>query len=169
MVKRKFVVWERPYPGGILAHLTLFVKSSHLYLYSAFNNTNCNKALHSFVWKGENYGPYRGRYLSVVYHRQVILLFYLRENEGWTPALNWQNTAVKYHIMHTHPHTLHFSLSLLSELDVSSYYINPSFLSSPVPFQPPLLVRLSSHQSIQSKQTYCRCTCCMRKSFFSLP
>ncbi len=23
------------------------VKSSHLYLYSAFNNTNCNKALHS--------------------------------------------------------------------------------------------------------------------------
>ncbi len=24
------------------------VKSSHLYLYSAFNNTNCNKALHKF-------------------------------------------------------------------------------------------------------------------------
>ncbi len=24
-----------------------FVKSSHLYLYSAFNNTNCNKALHN--------------------------------------------------------------------------------------------------------------------------
>ncbi len=23
------------------------VKSSHLYLYSAFNNTNCNKALHN--------------------------------------------------------------------------------------------------------------------------
>ncbi len=25
----------------------LSVKSSHLYLYSAFNNTNCNKALHN--------------------------------------------------------------------------------------------------------------------------
>ncbi len=25
----------------------VWVKSSHLYLYSAFNNTNCNKALHS--------------------------------------------------------------------------------------------------------------------------
>ncbi len=25
----------------------LQVKSSHLYLYSAFNNTNCNKALHN--------------------------------------------------------------------------------------------------------------------------
>ncbi len=25
----------------------LKVKSSHLYLYSAFNNTNCNKALHN--------------------------------------------------------------------------------------------------------------------------
>ncbi len=29
----------------ILAHVIW--KSSHLYLYSAFNNTNCNKALHS--------------------------------------------------------------------------------------------------------------------------
>ncbi len=27
--------------------LTAGVKSSHLYLYSAFNNTNCNKALHN--------------------------------------------------------------------------------------------------------------------------
>ncbi len=25
------------------------VKSSHLYLYSAFNNTNCNKALHNIT------------------------------------------------------------------------------------------------------------------------
>ncbi len=24
-----------------------YIKSSHLYLYSAFNNTNCNKALHN--------------------------------------------------------------------------------------------------------------------------
>ncbi len=30
-----------------LADKTSQVKSSHLYLYSAFNNTNCNKALHN--------------------------------------------------------------------------------------------------------------------------
>ncbi len=38
--------------GGWLISLVLVtsdnkVKSSHLYLYSAFNNTNCNKALHN--------------------------------------------------------------------------------------------------------------------------
>ncbi len=32
--------------GGELLDLSQ-VKSSHLYLYSAFNNTNCNKALHN--------------------------------------------------------------------------------------------------------------------------
>ncbi len=31
---------------GVTQDLEL-VKSSHLYLYSAFNNTNCNKALHN--------------------------------------------------------------------------------------------------------------------------
>ncbi len=30
-----------------VAVFRLQVKSSHLYLYSAFNNTNCNKALHN--------------------------------------------------------------------------------------------------------------------------
>ncbi len=34
---------DKPYSLGLKCQ----VKSSHLYLYSAFNNTNCNKALHS--------------------------------------------------------------------------------------------------------------------------
>ncbi len=34
------VVWDR-------SVMSSQVKSSHLYLYSAFNNTNCNKALHN--------------------------------------------------------------------------------------------------------------------------
>ncbi len=33
--------------SGITKLGTTLVKSSHLYLYSAFNNTNCNKALHN--------------------------------------------------------------------------------------------------------------------------
>ncbi len=32
---------------GFSAEYQSWVKSSHLYLYSAFNNTNCNKALHN--------------------------------------------------------------------------------------------------------------------------
>ncbi len=35
---------QNPHPSPIPASQ---VKSSHLYLYSAFNNTNCNKALHN--------------------------------------------------------------------------------------------------------------------------
>ncbi len=31
----------------VVGHVSSQVKSSHLYLYSAFNNTNCNKALHN--------------------------------------------------------------------------------------------------------------------------
>ncbi len=33
--------------GCARAGYNALVKSSHLYLYSAFNNTNCNKALHN--------------------------------------------------------------------------------------------------------------------------
>ncbi len=33
--------------GRVAGAIPSQVKSSHLYLYSAFNNTNCNKALHN--------------------------------------------------------------------------------------------------------------------------
>ncbi len=59
MSKQKISHWVRdaislayevrslPSPLSLQAHSTSQVKSSHLYLYSAFNNTNCNKALHN--------------------------------------------------------------------------------------------------------------------------
>ncbi len=33
--------------SAVIKILCIYIKSSHLYLYSAFNNTNFNKALHN--------------------------------------------------------------------------------------------------------------------------
>lgn len=111
-------------------------------------------SLQSFGYSTENYGMHYGWQPSAVYHRQTILLFYLRQNEPCF-KLTKHCSQISHH---THKHTLHFSLSLPSKPCVSSYWIIPSFLSSSVPSLMPLISCLCSHQSVRSEEPCCCCT-----------
>lgn len=142
LVKRKIGVWGKSYPGGhLIPSYPICVKKRELWAIS---------------WE-----------VAVSSQPKTGDPFVLSQGE-WGVNACFKLTKHCSQISH-HTHTLHFSLSLLSELNVFSYFINPSFLSSPVPSLLPLLHRLSSRQSIQSKQTYCCYMRCMRKSLFSLP
>lgn len=91
-------------------------------------------SLQSLRYLTENYGPHCGWQPSAVYHRQTILLFYLRQNEP-----RFKLTKHCSQISH-HPHThssspCHYrqsrvSLHITSFLHFSPLRFHPSCLSS---------------------------------------
>ncbi len=145
MVKRKIVMWERPYPGGHLSpSYPICVKKRELWAIS------WEVAVSSLPQTGDP--------------------FVLSQREWGVNAcfkLTKHCSQISHHA-HTSAHTPFLSIATVRAGCL--FLLHQSFISlSPVPSLPPLFLRLSSSQSIQSEQTYCRCTRCMRKSLFSLP